>query len=58
MNLIAMMFKNIILLGFLFLLGGAVFSKRGRGGSFSLVGGISLLIGLYLVIKGLSQIIF
>jgi len=40
-----------ILIGLFFLIGGVVFARKGRGGNMSFVGGASMIIGIYLVIR-------
>jgi len=51
MKTISYIFQNTIILGLLFLLGGVIYAKKGRGGNTSLVGGISMIIGVWLIVK-------
>ena len=55
MNIITYIYQNYYLLGLFFLLGGIIFSKKGRGGNMSLVGGSSLIFGVCLVIYWVIQ---
>ena len=47
MSIVLYIFQNAIILGLLFLLGGVIYAKKGRGGNTSLVGGLSMIIGVF-----------
>jgi hypothetical protein len=57
MSIVLYIFQNAIILGLLFLLGGVIYAKKGRGGNTSLVGGLSMIIGAWLLIKWIIQLV-